>query len=200
MKKFLNEIPEIVTIKINSGTQFKEVMDVFEKRGIGSVSIIDLTDIHDYHFYLQCNSGEFKVFTSYHLNFMSAGSFIEQYGQTYDSPEIDFNPELLKRFAESLKGNKKAFSQIKNIAVQCGSYETGIAFSSLEKELFPYSDMEIKAKNIQDCLAMLDIKIPVHVAWAVYRAIVLYESKGNAFSIMDAAQIQAEVAKNFDRN
>ena len=110
----------------------------------------------------------------------------------------------LKSLLESASKDVKTLNELKNLAVKLGQYELGAECRKLEKELFPISDEEVKAKErykeIELVLRMVEVGFNSQkVYYKIDKTLELFRKKKGKFDLKDAAKIIADANRLFNR-
>lgn len=94
------------------------------------------------------------------------------------------------------KTNKRAFKALKNVAVQCQTYELAANLRDLELKLFPESEELKKAKkeiiDWQTAFRMVGLNIEDSTAFLVVKTVLLSQKKKGKFSLQDASDLQVQ--------
>ena len=109
--------------------------------------------------------------------------------------------ELLKGMLDAAKKDKKQFIALKNLAVKCQQFELACKIRELEKELFPETEEERKAKDlskeINNLFSMVGLNVTPDVCWLVYETIKMHSKKKGKFSLKDAVELVSMKEKLF---
>jgi hypothetical protein len=113
--------------------------------------------------------------------------------------------ELLEKFIESAKTNRKGLEKLKQAVVACQQFELASELRAIELDCFPETEEVKKAKSdarlFQNVLAMVDLKVGEDVCWLIMESVKEHSEKGLNFSIKDAAKLkdkQSEIYPKFD--
>ena len=104
---------------------------------------------------------------------------------------------LLKELIEKAKGDKRLLIRLKNAAVAGQSFELASALREMERELFPETEQEKIAKDLNILFRMVDLDIPGETCWVIYETLTIWKKKKGAFSLKDSAKILADKKKIF---
>ena len=108
-----------------------------------------------------------------------------------ETKQLDLNPLL-----EIAKKDKRAFNALKNVAVQCQSYELAAELRAIEVNLFPESEELKKAKKDiiawQTAFRMVGLNIEDATAFLVVNTVLLSQKKKGKFSLQDASDLQVK--------
>lgn len=105
--------------------------------------------------------------------------------------------KLLLEMVEKAKKNKKAFLNLKNLAVELQMYELGAELRKIQLENFTETEEEKQAKEIQVALKMVELNADTQTSWVLSETFKAIQEKGKEFSLKDAAKIIAEKERIF---
>lgn len=102
----------------------------------------------------------------------------------------------LRALYEKSKENKKAFNNVKQLAVKCQMFELAARLREEEKTLFPETE-EVKnakqeAKRLNIIFRMVDLNIPESACWIILETVKVYNEKGVSFSIDEASALKCK--------
>jgi len=110
---------------------------------------------------------------------------------------------MTDKLLESASKNIETLNELKNLAVKLGQYELGAELRKLEKELYPETDEEIKAKEkakeLNLIFRMVDLNIDNEVCFRIFQTLELFRKKKGKFDLKDASEIQVQSKKLFSR-
>ena len=97
--------------------------------------------------------------------------------------------KLLMQMLEAAKKDKKSFLSLKNIAVKLQQFELAVAIREIEKEIFPETAEEKKAKEVRLLFGMVDLNVSDDVCWLISEVMERHNKKKGKFSINDASDL-----------
>jgi hypothetical protein len=106
--------------------------------------------------------------------------------------------QLLNELLEKAKTDKKSLKMLKETAVRCQQFELASQLRELETTIFPETDEEKEAKNINVALRMVDLNVSNDVCWLINETLKTYSKMKGKFSAKDAAQLMAKRKELFD--
>ena len=124
---------------------------------------------------------------------------IDKYA-AYDLINTLFKPEPnpLTPLLEGAKKSKKALRSLKLAAIDAGQFELAAKLRDLEREIFPDSEDEIYAKNINLALRMSGVNPDLRQSWIIGKTMEAYRKSKGKFSIDQASELIAKADKIFE--
>jgi len=110
---------------------------------------------------------------------------------------------MTDKLLENASKNIETLNALKNLACKTKDYELAAECRRLEKELFPETEEEVKAKQKAEELnlvfRMVDLNIENEVCFRIFKTLELFRKKKGKFDIADAFKIQVESKNLFKR-
>ncbi|MBP9790061.1 MAG: UvrB/UvrC motif-containing protein [Bacteroidia bacterium] len=104
----------------------------------------------------------------------------------------------LTNLLEGAKKSKKALRSLKLAALDAGQFELAAKLRDLERELFPDTEDEIYAKNINLALRMSGVNPDLRQSWLIGKTMEAYRKSKGKFSIDQASDLIAKADKIFE--
>jgi hypothetical protein len=102
--------------------------------------------------------------------------------------------ELEKKLIELAKTNKRGLIKLKNACVVIGEFEFASKLRDIEREYFPVTEEQIKAKKRAEKLnllfRMVELNIPEDKCWLIDKALEEYKKKKGKFSVEDGLELR----------
>ncbi len=96
---------------------------------------------------------------------------------------------LVTQMIDEAKKDKRKLISLKNMAVKGMQFELAAELRGMEKELFPESPEEKKAKEISLLFRMVELNVSDDVCWIIYQAIKMHDKMKGKFSIKEACEL-----------
>jgi hypothetical protein len=104
---------------------------------------------------------------------------------------------------ENASKNLETLLELKNLAVKTGNYDLGAKCREIEKEKFPVTEEEERAKeeakNLNLLFRMVELGIDEPACYRIVRTLELYKKKKGKFDIADASKIIVDSKRLFLR-
>jgi hypothetical protein len=109
--------------------------------------------------------------------------------------------KLFEQLIEKAKQDKYDFLLLKNTVVKLQQFELAAQLREIERNLFPESDEEKKAKEIakeiKTLLSMVDLNAPDATCFIISETLRLYDKKKGEFTLEDAVRIKVKCENIF---
>lgn len=111
---------------------------------------------------------------------------------------------LYKNLVSNASKNIETLNDLKNLAVKVGAFELGAECRRLEKELFPETEEETKARarveELDLALRMVGVKFSdKKLYYIIEETLKVFSKKKGKFDLMDASKIQVKADGLFAR-
>lgn len=97
--------------------------------------------------------------------------------------------QLLNDLLEKAKTDKKSLNMLKTTAIRCQQFELAAQLRELETSIFPESEEEKEAKNINVVLRMVELNVPNDICWLINETLKTYSKMKGKFSIKEATEL-----------
>jgi len=104
----------------------------------------------------------------------------------------------LTNLLEGAKKSKKALRSLKLAALDAGQFELAAKLRDMERELFPDTEDEIYAKQINLALRMSGVNPDLRQSWLIGKTMEAYRKSKGKFAIDQASDLIAKADKIFE--
>lgn len=110
--------------------------------------------------------------------------------------------QYFEKLIEEAKKNKKLLQLLKEAAVKSQQFEFAAELRQIERENFPLTEEQIKAKELTDFLDVIfrgaEISAPKSTLWLIYNLVEGYKKKKQKFSLKDISALMAKQKEIFE--
>lgn len=104
----------------------------------------------------------------------------------------------LTNLLEGAKKSKKALRSLKSAALDAGQFELAAKLRDMERELFPDSEDEIYARNVNLALRMVGLNTDLKTAFLIGKTMEAYRKSKGKFAIDQASDLIAKAEQIFE--
>ena len=110
--------------------------------------------------------------------------------------------ELLLQMVDNAKKEKKKLLALTEVAIKCRQFELASKFREMEKELFPLTEEENKAKELAKEISivfrMVKLNVSDDVCWLISETLKIHSKMEGSFSVNEASELIAKRNRLFD--